>query len=300
MGPSTKLPVTRRFGTFGPVITDLNAALRRYREERFTDQDVTRCTGFSVRAWRELIKLKAVRTEKIGRGPGRVRVCDATTLKRAAVISALNESGLSLALAGQITFFVPFHTLLYVVYDPITLLLQSGLPPHIERPLVTWFDPDKPAKAEPETDWIIEIFDGRFVGVRYDGTKDAVSIFGDLRQQGTRFVAWLPFSRRDQFAGGAIEQFAKQLRGEGLISFVAGYEDPSRWPTKTVKELSRFGYRFENHEGNADPLCVSAEETVRGAIFKSSINVSLAVRKALRRCLGMDPAAIHHETEGTK
>jgi hypothetical protein len=52
----------------------LDDALRRYRKDRFTDLDVTRCTGLSVRAWRELIKLRAVRTVTEDRGRGRVRL----------------------------------------------------------------------------------------------------------------------------------------------------------------------------------------------------------------------------------
>jgi hypothetical protein len=169
-------------------------ALSRYCRDRFTDQDVTRCTDLSVRAWRELIKLKAVRTEEeqFGRGPGRVRTCDAHTLKRAAVISALHQSGLSLAVAGQIAYVMPFHTLLYVVCDPRPILFQgsveldpnTGLPPRLQR---YWFDPLKPAPAEPDTDWLIEIFDGRFVGVRYDARKGPVTIFGDLRDEAIRF-----------------------------------------------------------------------------------------------------------------
>ena len=213
-------------------MTDLDEALRRYREDRFTDRDVTSATGLSVRSWRELIKLKAVRTEE-GRGPGRVRICDRTNLKRSAVISALHQAGFSLAVAGPIALFLPYHTLLYEVCDPITILLQhsteidpkTGPAPRVGRPMVDWFDPLKPAKTDADVDWLIEIFDGRFVGVRYDSGKDAVTIFGDLREQGTRFVAWLPFPRRDQFAGGAIERIAQELGGDGLIKFVAEREE---------------------------------------------------------------------------
>ena len=275
---------------------DIDEALSRYRQDRFTDQDVTRCAGPSVRAWRELIKLQAVRTEEeiYGRGPGRVRTCDAHTLKRAAVISALHRSGLSLAVAGQIAYVMPFHTLLYVVCDPLSILFQYAaeldpntvLPPRLQRPMADWFDPLKPAIAEPDTDWLVEIFDGRFVGVRYDARKGPLTIFGDLREQATRFVGWLPFPRRDQFAGGAIEHMAQEVRGPGFIKFIADYEDPLKWP----KELHGLGYRFENHDGQADPLWVAAECAVRSPIFKTTINVTLAVRKALRRYLGIEPA----------
>jgi hypothetical protein len=279
---------------------DFDDCLRRYRQGRFTDEDVTRCTGLSVRGWRELIKFKAVRTEEeeYGRGPGRVRTCDAHTLKRAAVISALHQCGLSLAVAGQIAFFLPYHTLLYEVCDPITILLQhsteidpkTGPRARVERPMVDWFDPLKPAKVEAELDWLIEIFDGRFVGARYNTGKDAVTIFGDLRERATRFVAWLPFPRRDQFSGGAIERIAQEVRGDGLIRFIADWENPSRWPKKLIKELHRFGYQFEHHEGKTDPLCMAAEAAVRSPVFKTTINPTLAIRKALRRYLGIEPA----------
>jgi hypothetical protein len=275
-----------------------NEALRRYREGRFADENITHCTGLSVRGWRELIKFRAVRTVTERRGPGRVRLCDATVFKRAAVISALNQSGVSLAVAGQIAFFLPYHRLLYEVCDPITILLRysseidpkTGLPPRVERPIVDWFDPLKPAKTD-DVDWLIEIFDGRFVGVRYDTAKEAPLIFGDLRQQATQFVAWLPFARRDQFTGGAIARIAQELRGDGLIRIIADWEDPSKWAKETAKELDRYGYQFEHHESKADPLCIAAEIAVRSPVFKSTINIALAIRKALRRYLGIEPDA---------
>ena len=277
-------------------MTDLDDALRRYRQDRFTDRDVTSCTGLSVRAWRELIKLKAVRTEE-ARGAGRVRICDRTNLKRSAVISALHQAGFSLAVAGPIAFFLPYHTILYEVCDPITILLrhsteidpETGLAPQVRRPMVDWFDPLEPATTDADVDWLIEIFDGRFVGVRYDTGKDAVTIFGDLREQATRFVAWLPFPRHDQFAGGAIARIAQELCGDSLISFVAEWEDPSKWTKKLIKGLRRFGYQLERHEGKTDPLCIAAEAAVHSPVFKTTINPTLAIRKALRRYLGIEP-----------
>jgi hypothetical protein len=287
---------------------NIDDAIRRYSKDRFTDTDVIRCTDLSVRAWRELIKLKAVRTEEMGRGPGRIRICDRTNLKRAAVISALNQAGFSLAVAGQIAFFLPSHTLLYEMCDPITILLehsteidlQTGLPPRVQRPIVDWFDPLKPAKADAEGDWLIEIFDAHFVGVRYD-IGDSVMIFGDLREQATRFVAWLPFPQRDQFTGGAIERMAQELRGDSLIESVAQREDPTRWTKKSIKELHRHGYQFEPHEGKTDPLRIAAEAAVYSPLFKTTINPTLAIRKALRRYLGIEPGSQlppfgnHHE-----
>lgn len=67
---------------------DSDEALRRYREDRFTDDDVTRCTGLTVRAWRELIKTRAVRTIEEGRGPRRVQA-----VRRHGVQARIRHSG---------------------------------------------------------------------------------------------------------------------------------------------------------------------------------------------------------------
>ena len=93
--------------------------LRDYRIGRFTDEDVVSCTGLSPRGWRELIKFGVVRTltENV-RGRGHVRLCDAIVFKRAAVIAALSEAGFSLAVAGGIAYFVPFHWSLFEICDP--------------------------------------------------------------------------------------------------------------------------------------------------------------------------------------
>jgi hypothetical protein len=62
---------------------DFGDALRRYRAAAFTDEDVTRCTGLTVRAWRELIKLGAVRTISEPRRRGHIRLCDAVGVELA-------------------------------------------------------------------------------------------------------------------------------------------------------------------------------------------------------------------------
>jgi hypothetical protein len=82
---------------------------------------------------------------------------------------------------------------------------------------------------------------------------------------------------------------AQQLRGDGLIHFVAQGEDPSNWPKKWIKELDRFGYQLEHHESKTDPLCMAAEAALRSPVFKTTINPTLAIRKALRRYLGIEP-----------
>ena len=133
-------------------------------------------------------------TEK--RGPGRVRTCDATTLKRAAIIAVLNQAGFSLAVAGRMADFLPLDAWLYEIWDPCFILLdvtakvepETGLPPRLKMPKADWFDLDRPATADPENDWQIGIYNGRFVAMTYGA--EAKPVYGDIRNAGTRFVAW--------------------------------------------------------------------------------------------------------------
>jgi hypothetical protein len=273
-------------------------ALRRYRQDLFTDNDVTQCTGLSVRAWRALIKERTVRTVTETRGRGRVRLCDATTFKRAAVIAALNRAGCSLAVSGQIAYGFPSRTLLYEICDPGTILPQraaaldpqTGLPLRVAKPIADWFDPDRPAQAEPDSDWLVQIYEGRFVGAVYDA-EEAPTIFGDLREDGANFVAWLPVRRRGHRMGRVIEEFAQGL-SPTFMDFMAEWENPTRW----AKELKLLGFKYENHATDDDPLYRAAEASTRSPLFLTTINITLAIRKALRRYLGIEPVAPRSQT----
>jgi hypothetical protein len=276
---------------------DFSQALSSYRADRFTDRDVMYCTQLSLRAWRALLETGAVNTVAERRGRGRIRLCDSTALKRAAVIGAISRAGFSLAVSGQIAYFMPFHTLMFTVCDPITILLDPSADvtpatpfPQIDRPSVDWFDSKKPAKAEP-TDWKIKIHEGRFVGAIYGATNNRV-IFGDLRDQSTRFVAWYPSHDKAKVTGTAIEKLVREaLPNHRFVDFVAEFEDPTKW----TKQLDKLGYEFEKRRVD-DSLRIAAEGAVRSPLFTTTINVSLAIRKALRRYLGMEAAEPGPET----
>jgi hypothetical protein len=277
---------------------DFQQALYSYRKDRFTDRDVMRGTQLTLRAWRALLETRAVNTVVERRGRGRIRLCDATVFKRAAVIAAISRAGFSLAVSGQIAYFLPFHNLLFTVCDPVTILLDPSADvspttpfPQVDRPSVDWFDPKKPVMAET-TDWTIEIHEGRFVSAIYGATDNRV-IFGDLRDQGARFVAWYPSHDKSQVAGTAIEELVREaLPYHRFVDLVAEYEDPLKW----AQQLDELGYEFEKREAD-DALRMVAEDTARSPLFTTTINVSLAIRKALRRYLGMEPAEPSSETE---
>jgi hypothetical protein len=259
-----------------------DGVLRRYQAGLLTDGDVTRSTGLSVRSWRELIKIGAVRTNEVGRGRGRVRLCDPTTLKRAAAINALNVAGFSLAVAGRIAYHLPQDELLYSEIDPLTLLPEVDREPvqpnRSTNPAKDWFNPSKPAIAEPIDDWFIDIIDCCFVGVRWPGHKEPM-IYGDLRGGGASFVSWFPSHR-----------IVKHLpNGEKSSS-----GQPKWGDTANVSDqlgATYLAYAFEDHSAPNDPLRLAAAAAFRGPTLKLSVDVSLVIRKALRRYLGLENTA---------
>ena len=216
----------------------LDERLRDYRVGRFTDDDVVRCTGLSPRGWRELIKFKVVRTiVENDRGRGHVRVCNTIVFKRAAVIAALSEAGFSLAVAGRIAYFVPFYWSLFEICDPGNVLsgvTNTGalrvLPLRLRKANASWFNPARPAAVDPKADWHVQIHDRRFVSVVYRPAEKPV-VFGDLRDEGTRFVAWVPHNAKSQFVRSVVARLAMEWApsGDRLPDVVSEWEEPTKW-----------------------------------------------------------------------
>jgi hypothetical protein len=86
--------------------------------------------------------------------------------------------------------------------------------------------------------------------------------------------------------GRVVEKFLGE-RSPRFLKAVSDWEDPTRW-SKTLKNL---GYRFEKHNEERDPLCLAAEASIRSPLLTTSVNVTLAIRKALRRYLNIETPA---------
>jgi len=102
------------------------------------------------------------------------------------------------------------------------------------------------------------------------------------------------------FAGRArlLLDYDRIVLGELLIGFrvLLLTKDPSKW----LKQLQGLGYRFKNHDGDAGALCVAAGSAIRSPIFRTTVDVTLAVRKALRRYLGIEPVLTKPEIEKSR
>ena len=89
----------------------------------------------------------------------------------------------------------------------------------------------------------------------------------------------------DEFIGCAIEKLAREF-GENPATLMPRGKNRTRWS----RELKLLGYTYEQRDGEDDPLRAAAAATVKSPLFTTAVNVSLAIRKALRRYLGVEPA----------
>lgn len=253
----------------------LERALRRFRKDIFTDNDVSRCTGLSPRSVRELIKFGAVRTRSEDRGAGHIRTFDSTMFKRLAVISAVHEASFNLQVAGRVARVLPSADLLYRTHDPISALCETAgpgqdrdYPPRAVR--AKWFKPDEPAAVDAEYDWLLEIFDRRFVALVAQG-KRVRMVYGDLRNDGTKFVSW-----------GSIHALSvSAATGDGRKPGTQG-------STSDQVDARSVELGSEEREDPDEALVLEASAAKWRPISTMSINASLAIRLAVRRYLDIE------------
>ena len=65
------------------------------------------------------------------------------------------------------------------------------------------------------------------------------------------------------------------------------WEDPRSQANRIDPKF--LNYRYERHDGETDPLMREARAAAQRPVFRTSINISLAIRLALRRYLGLEP-----------
>ena len=124
------------------------------------------------------------------------------------------------------------------------------------------------------------------------GATDNRVIFEISADQSARFVAWYPSHDKAKVTGTAIERLVREaLPNHRFVDFVAEFEDPTKW----TKQLDELGYEFAKRRVH-NSLRIAAEDIIRSPLFTTTINVSLAIRKALRRYLGMEAAEPSSET----
>jgi hypothetical protein len=83
------------------------------------------------------------------------------------------------------------------------------------------------------------------------------------------------------------EELARELLPTKFVQFVEEWEDP----TKLQRELKLLDYRYEKRDLDGDPLRLAAEAAARSPVIKTTVSISLALRRPLRRSLEIEPPA---------
>jgi len=99
--------------------------------------------------------------------------------------------------------------------------------------------------------------------------------YGDLRKAGTAFVSWWPFQSHTSAVFSTDADVGPK------------WEDPRLAADRIDPRF--LNYREERHDDDDDPLMLSARAAAERPVFKTSINITLAIRLALRRYLGLEP-----------
>src|SRR4051812_35363304 len=69
--------------------------------------------------------------------------------------------------------------------------------------------------------------------------------------------------------------------GTASDALVSKWQHPWIWADQVApRDLH---YEYENYDSDDDPVCIAAAAAVRSPVFKTTVNLSLAIRKALRR-----------------
>lgn len=249
----------------------LDEALRWYWQNRFSADDVTRATGLTERAQRELLKAGVI--QAIPQARTKARLLDSKMVKRIAVIAPLNSCGLSLVVSGQIVFAAPmFEDMLFkFLYDPIVALLEGERDPVTFMPLERRkdcrdFDPAVPAAADPEHDWTIDILNNRYVAV---GSGPVSVVFGEISSDKTHFSLW------KKAVDGLIQNY-----GTPEEKFTPRYE----YDKSMSSDILNFHIKDTTEEEEEKAKLASVN-----SVTKISVNVSLSLKIAMRRLLYIDP-----------
>ena len=129
--------------------------------------------------------------------------------------------------------------------------------------------------------------------ITYPPAKRPV-VFGDLREEGAKFVGWVPHNAKSQFVRSVIAQLAIEWApaGDRYPLVVLEWEDPTKW----TKDLRSLGYEYEKLPAD-DRLRRAAEATIRNPLSTTTINISFAIRRAIRRYLDIEQIEINAQTE---
>ena len=251
----------------------------------FTDQQVTEACGLHVDNLRQLITWKAVVPAQSGGGRGKIRLWTAAHVRRISVTATLFNAGFSLKLAHTIAYCIPEDHWLDI-YEPDVLAVSS---PEIQK--LGWYDRGKSKIKINLEDCYVDIVNRKFIFLRaskkifiFDfnrGEHHIIECFGRLNSNKTRFISRVPVHQMYEASEHDPTAVVGRAYGRAYPKrTLAKWEDKQTLvdlidPKSLVYEYAK---RFDLNKANA---------AYASPIVKEEINISLGLRIAMRRVLGL-------------
>ena len=255
------------------------------RTRLFTDQQVTEACGLHVDNLRQLITWKAVVPAQRGGGRGKIRLWTEAHVRRISVTATLFNAGLSLKLSHTIAYCIPEDHWLDI-YEPHVLAVSS---PEIQK--LGWYDRGKSKVTINPEDCYIDIINREFIFLRANEKifrssfnveeQQIIECFGRLNSNQTRFISRVPVHQIYE---------ASEHDPAVVVGLASGSADPRRtlakWEDKhTPVDLIDPKSLVYEHAVRFDLDLANAAYT--NPIVKEEINISLGLRVAMRRVLGL-------------
>jgi hypothetical protein len=241
-------------------------------DRTFTDQQLTSACELHVDNLRQLITWKAVIPYQAGGGRGRVRLWTITHVHRISMTASIFHAGFSLRMAHTLAYLMPFDELLGL-YDPLTLELNRG-------DWCGWFDPNKPRVEPDEYDWYIHVINGRFVYLDVGGVPEQPRepmVYGELNRDRALLKSLQDFAH----CYGPVDADPRDVVDpKYLTEPYAKWESPFR-PTPEV-DPSSLAWQYDPNFDEA-----LAKDLFSRPKSKESVNLTLGLRVAVRRVLGL-------------
>jgi len=288
---------------------DLKTAYERWEQGEFADEELSEISGLAIRSLRDLAKWGAIETSGGGKGRGKRRKWKRPAICKAAMTAAFQRAGLPLPMGARLAFHFwnlqPNNS-----YDPFMRFpkWEKLAEPfdwekradgeHVIKAYLT--DDFANARHDEDFDSYVHIINGVYVIAQsavvpyiqafHEEGRDAMAEMffvrlGRLSDDGNTFLTWHR-PRRKRFFNEEERAAWETAKAEGveLKDFLANLGP--RWDMEEQYgdeiSLDFLQYQLEP-EANEE----KASKAFNNFTVKTSVNVTLAMRTAMRRAIGL-------------
>jgi DNA-binding transcriptional MerR regulator len=229
--------------------------------QRFTDKQMTEACGLHQDNLRRLITWKAVTPIQAGGGRGKIRLWNFDHVRRISSIALLFNAGFSLRLAHTIAYCLPFEEILLPILQPDVMAQNRS-------DIDGWYDPVKLRVELDEQDCFVDVINRRFLFFGMTEITDN-DCFGYISDDQTMFFGRYNIRTHYSFHTDDPEKATTHAKWE------------RNW---IVDRIDPASLAFE-YDPDFDEA--TAKDTFSRPLVKMSINVTLGMRIAFRKIMGL-------------